>query len=124
MLSDTHKKEERITAFAGERARSCCLVSPSKQEENKRGIPPLHDDQQAFLPVVHVLVQADDAHDVRPPGHAPVELHLSSGFGAVVKNLGKPITGRHFAVTTSHIKLSIFDEDAGQEERNRSNTWV
>lgn len=50
---------------------------------------PLHDNQQAFLPVIHVLIQADDANDVRPSGHSPVELHLSSGFGAVVKDLGK-----------------------------------
>lgn len=48
---------------------------------------PLHDDEQALLAVVHVLVQAEDANDVRPRRHPPVELHLSPGFGAVVQNL-------------------------------------
>lgn len=38
--------------------------------------------------MIHVLIQGDDANDVRPSGHPPVELHLSSGFGAIVKNLG------------------------------------
>lgn len=48
---------------------------------------PLHDDEQALLAMVHVLVQAEDANDVRPCRHPPVELHLSPGFGAVVQNL-------------------------------------
>lgn len=39
--------------------------------------------------MVHVLVQADDADDVGPRGHAPVELHLPPGLGAVIQNLGK-----------------------------------
>lgn len=54
----------------------------------KRGVLPLHDDQQALLAVMHVLVQAEDRNDVRPRRHPPVELHLSSGFWAVVQNLG------------------------------------
>ena len=59
-------------------------------EDSQNGwVLPLHDNQQAFLAVVHVLVQADDADDVRPGGHSPVELHLSSGLGAVIKDLRK-----------------------------------
>ena len=50
---------------------------------------PLHDDEQALLPMMHVLIQAEDTDDVRPSGHPPVELHLSSGFGAVVQDLGQ-----------------------------------
>lgn len=53
----------------------------------KCGVLPLHDDQQALLAVMHVLVQAEDRNDVRPCWHSPVELHLPSGFGAVVEDL-------------------------------------
>lgn len=53
----------------------------------KRVAVPLHDDEQALLAVVHVLVQAEDANDVRPRRHPPVELHLSPRFGAVIQNL-------------------------------------
>lgn len=44
--------------------------------------------------MIHVLVQADDADDVRPRGYSPVELHLSPSLGAVVQNLRKTIRER------------------------------
>lgn len=62
---------------------------PFPPDGRKKRVLPLHDDQQAFLPVIHVLVQADDADDVRACRNSPVELHLSSRLGGVIQNLGK-----------------------------------
>lgn len=50
---------------------------------------PFHDDEQALFPMVHVFVEAQDAHYVRPGRDAPVQLHLPACFRAVVENLKK-----------------------------------
>lgn len=48
---------------------------------------PLHDDEQALLATMHVLIQAEDSDDMRPARHPPMKLHLPSRFGVVVEDL-------------------------------------
>lgn len=104
------------------------VLFPPRREDGHKHLP-LHDDQQAFLPVIHVLVQADDADDVRPCRHSPVQLHLSSGLGAVIQNLGKQSEKRVRAwwkvgflqsanplLEMKQRKSSIFDEDRREKE--------
>jgi len=50
---------------------------------------PLHDDEQAFLPLVHVLVEVEDPDDVGPSQHPEVQLNLPPGFGSVIQDLRK-----------------------------------
>lgn len=66
--------EEEVTVESI-KARMCQLVLP------------LHDDEQTLLPVMHVLIEIQNANDVRPPRNPPVKLHFSSRFGTVVQNL-------------------------------------
>lgn len=60
-------------------AGKCSLISGTSS--------PFHDNEQALFPMVHVFVEVQDAHYVRPVGGAPVQLHLAACFRAVVENL-------------------------------------
>ena len=55
---------------------------------------PLHDDEQALLALVDVLVQTEDLDDVGSSWHTPMELNLPPGFGTVVQNLTEKDGGR------------------------------
>lgn len=55
---------------------------------------PFHDNEKALFPMVHVFIEAQDAHDVRPGGDAPVQLHLAACLRAVVENLQRRERGR------------------------------
>lgn len=55
---------------------------------------PLHDDEETFLPLVHVLIQAEDLDDVRTSGDPPVQLNLPPGFRSVVEYLFQQNTPR------------------------------
>lgn len=71
----------QLTVDSGRKAEAC--------ERKERGSPPLHDDEEAFLAMVHVLIEAEDLHDVGAPWHPPVQLHLSPRLWAIVQNLWK-----------------------------------
>lgn len=81
--------------------RSCCL----KDRENPRrlagslahreteGAPrqsnniPFHDDEEAALAVMHILIHIYDAHNVGATRGLPVMVHLLPGLGAIVQEL-------------------------------------
>lgn len=48
---------------------------------------PFHNNEETFLPMVHVLIEAEYPYDVGTSGRSPVQLHFPSGFGSVVENL-------------------------------------
>lgn len=50
-------------------------------------ILPFHDDQQAPISAVAILVHVDDVHNVAAAARPPVQLHLASGLRIIVQYL-------------------------------------
>ena len=75
---------------------------------------PLHDDQEALLPIVSVLVHVLDVDDVPAPAGAPVKVDLPPTLHVVLQHLERALLARPVE-TLDHLPVDSEPENIGAD---------
>ena len=75
---------------------------------------PLHDDQEALLPIVCVLVHVLDVDDVSAPARPPVQVDLPPTLHVVLQHLERALLARPVE-TLDHLPVDSEPENIGAD---------